>query len=367
VQSRVRKLEKMGSVELHSSAREVRFTFPASDRGARTPLRVDDLCKSFGEHVVLDRVSLAVERGDRIAIVGPNGAGKTTLLKIMAGEIEATGGRVHLPGQSNVRYFAQHHADALDMDRTVLQEVAYASDGTSVERVRKVLGAMLFGERAIDKCISVLSGGEKARVALAKILVRPGNVLLMDEPTNHLDLQTSEALSDALATYDGTLLFVSHNRAFIRRLATKLWVVHDRGVESYPGTLDDYLWSCQQRDVAPATETAIKPLAQKRSRQARKEQRRKEAELRAKQNQGVKPLEKRVGELEQAIARLETTIGAHNEELSKPEVYDDAGRRDALLREVREAQSELDRNFEEWTESNERLERLRSELKSMEG
>ena len=362
VQSRVRKLEKMDTVELHRNAREVRFSFPPTERGARVPMRVDELSKSFGEHVVLDQVSLAVERGDRIAIVGPNGAGKTTLLKILAGEIDASGGRVHLPGQSNVRYFAQHHAEALNLERTVLQEVSYASDGTSVERVRKVLGALLFDELAIDKPVSVLSGGERARVALAKILVRPSNVLLMDEPTNHLDLQTTEALTDALATYDGTLLFVSHNRAFIRRLATKLWVVHDGGVESYPGTLDDYLWSCQERDVAPATDAAIKPVAQKRSRQARKEQRRKEAEIRAKQNQGVKPLEKRVAKLEQTIAKLEQTIAAHNEELSKPEVYDDPERRDTLLREVREAQSALDRSFADWTESHEKLEELRAEL-----
>ncbi|RLB51172.1 MAG: ABC transporter ATP-binding protein [Deltaproteobacteria bacterium] len=362
VQSRVRQLEKMDSVELHRATRQVRFSFPATDRGARTPMRVDDLCKSFGEHVVFDRVTLAVDRGERIAIVGPNGAGKTTLLKILAGEIEATGGRVHLPGRSNVRYFAQHHAEALRLDRTVLQEVSYASDGTSMERVRAVLGALLFGDRSVDKLVSVLSGGERARVALAKILVRPGNVLLMDEPTNHLDLQTSEALTEALATYDGTLLFVSHNRAFIRRLATKLWVVHDGGVESYPGTLDDYLWSCQERDVVPATATAIKPVAQKRSRQARKEQRRKEAELRAKQNQGVKPLEKRVGELEQIIANPEPQIAEHNEALSDPEVYDDAQRRDTLLREVQEAQTELDRSFVEWTASNEKLERLRTEI-----
>ena len=365
VQSRVRQLEKMDSVELHRSARQVRFSFPATDRGARTPMRMDDLCKSFGAHVVLDRVSLAVERGERIAIVGPNGAGKTTLLKILAGEIDATGGRVHLPGRSNVRYFAQHHTEDLRLDRTVLQEVTYASDGTSVERVRAVLGALLFGDRSVDKLVSVLSGGERARVALAKILVRPGNVLLMDEPTNHLDLQTSEALTDALATYDGTLLFVSHNRAFIRRLATRLWVVHDGGVESYPGTLDDYLYSCQERDVAPATDTAIKPVAQKRSRQARKEQRRKEAELRARQNQGVKPLEKRVGELEETIANLEQQIAEHNEELSNPEVYDEAERRDTLLREVREAQAELDRSFAEWTASNEKLEQLRAEIEAV--
>jgi ATP-binding cassette subfamily F protein 3 len=364
VQSRVRQLEKMGSIELHRAARQVRFSFPATDRGARTPMRVDDLCKSFGSHVVLDKVSLAVERGERVAIVGPNGAGKTTLLKILAEEIEATGGRVHLPGRSNVRYFAQHHAEDLRLDRTVLQEASYASDGTSIERVRSVLGALLFGERSVDKLVSVLSGGERARLALAKILVRPGNVLLMDEPTNHLDLQTTEALTDALATYDGTLLFVSHNRAFIRRLATKLWVVHDGGVESYPGTLDDYLWSCQERDVAPATDTAIKPVAQKRSRQARKEQRRKEAELRAKQNQGVKPLEKRVGELEDRIATLEGRIAGHNSQLSEPEVYDDAERRDNLLREVQEAQAELDQSFAAWTESNEKLEHLRAEIEA---
>jgi len=364
VQSRVRQLEKMGSVQLHASARGARFSFPATDRGARTPMRVDELCKSFGRHVVLDHVSLSVERGDHIAIVGPNGAGKTTLLKILAGEIEASEGRVHLPGRSNVRYFAQHHAESLDLGRTVLQEVTYASDGSSIERVRAVLGALLFGDRAIDKRVSVLSGGERARVALAKILVRPGNVLLMDEPTNHLDLQTSEALTDALGTYDGTLLFVSHNRAFIRKLATKLWVVHDGAVESYPGTLDDYLWSCQDREIAPATDAAIKPVAQKRSRQARKEQRRKEAERRAKQNQGVKPLEKRVGILEHTIAKLELQIAEHNAELSKPEVYDDAERRDTLLRGVQQAQAELERSFSEWTESHERLEALRAELES---
>lgn len=362
VQSRVRKLEKMDTVELHRSARQARFSFPSTERGARIPMRVDDLCKSFGSHVVLDGVSLSVERGDRIAIVGPNGAGKTTLLKILAGEIEPSSGLVHLPGQSDVRYFAQHHAEALNLEHTVLQEVTYASDGTSMERVRAVLGALLFGDLAVDKRVSVLSGGERARVALAKILVRPGNVLLMDEPTNHLDLQTTEALTDALVSYDGTLLFVSHNRAFIRTLATKLWVVHDGRVESYAGTLDDYLWSCQDREVTPATDAAIRPAAQKKSRQARKDERRKEAELRAAQNRQVKPLEKRVRELEQTIAELEHAIAEHNEMLSNPEMYDDAERRDTLLREVSEAQAALERSLEQWTEAHERLEEARAEI-----
>jgi ATP-binding cassette subfamily F protein 3 len=358
VQSRVRKLEKMDTIELHRSARRTQFSFPPTERGARIPMRVDELSKSFGDHEVLDEVSLAVERGDHVAIVGPNGAGKTTLLRILAGEIEPSGGRIHLPGKSEVRYFAQHHAEALNLGNTVLEEVTTSSEGASNERIRGVLGALLFDDLGVDKRVSVLSGGERARVALAKILIRPGNVLLMDEPTNHLDLETTEALTDALATYDGTLLFVSHNRAFIRRLATKLWVVHDGAVESYAGTLDDYIWSCQDRDVAPATEAAIRPAGQKKSRHARKEERRRAAELRAERNRTVKPLQKRVGALEQSIANLEQTIAEHNEELSSPEVYEDPARRDTLLREVAEAQVKLEMALEEWAEAQQKLEGL---------
>ncbi len=358
VQSRVRQLEKMESVELHRTARQARFAFPPTERGARVPLRVDELSMRYGSHLVLDHVSVAVERGDRIAIVGPNGAGKTTLLKILAGEIEASEGHVHLPGQSEIRYFAQHHAEALSLRSTVLEEVTGSSEGASSERIRSTLGALLFDQLGVEKKVSVLSGGERARVALAKILVRPGNVLLMDEPTNHLDLDTTEALTDALGTYDGTLLFVSHNRAFIRRLATRLWVVHDGQVESYAGTLDDYLWSCQDRDVAPATEASIQPAATKKSRHARKEERRREATERAERNRKVKPLEDRVARLEQTIADLESTIQAHNEELSQPEIYEDGARRDTLLRDVAEAHAKLDLAMDEWTEAQRELETL---------
>ncbi len=360
VQSRVRMLEKMENVELYRSARETRFSFPPTARGPRVPLRVDELSKSFGDLVVLDRVTLEVERGDRVAIVGPNGAGKTTLLKILSGEIDPTAGRVQLPGLSEVRSFAQHHAEALNLQRTVSDEVMCSSDQSSAQRVRAVLGALLFDELAIEKRVSVLSGGERARVALAKILVRPGNVLLMDEPTNHLDLQTTEALTDALATFDGTLLFVSHNRAFIRRLVTKLWVVQDGQVESYPGTLDDYLWSCQEREVAPATDAAVKQESQKKSQHARKQQRRRDAELRATQNRELKPLEKRVKALEKRIAELEEAIGQHTKDLSMPELYDDASKRDTVIQQMQTAQAELERSFGEWSEAHEKLERLKA-------
>jgi len=333
VQSRVRQLEKMDSVELHRATRQVRFSFPATDRGARTPMRVDDLCKSFGEHVVFDRVTLAVDRGERIAIVGPNGAGKTTLLKILAGEIEATGGRVHLPGRSNVRYFAQHHAEALRLDRTVLQEVSYASDGTSMERVRAVLGALLFGDRSVDKLVSVLSGGERARVALAKILVRPGNVLLMDEPTNHLDLQTSEALmTERCSSSATTELSFAGSRPSSGSFTTAGW-------KAIPAP-----WTTTFGPAKSAT--SFLPPRPRSSRWRRKG--------------AAKP--ERSNAAKRLIANLERQIAEHNEALSDPEVYDDAQRRDTLLREVQEAQTELDRSFVEWTASNEKLERLRTEI-----
>jgi ATP-binding cassette subfamily F protein 3 len=179
----------MDTVELHRSAREVRFKFPATERGARIPMRVDDLCKSFGRHVVLDRVSLAVERGDRIAIVGPNGAGKTTLLKILAGEIEATAGRVHLPGRSNVRYFAQHHAEALNLDRTVLQKWPTRATARATNAFAPSQRCCLAScHRQTFRCFRRGAGGRPGEDS-----GRPSNVLLMDEPTNHLDLQTTEA------------------------------------------------------------------------------------------------------------------------------------------------------------------------------
>lgn len=362
VQSRIKKLEKMQTIELYEERQRARFTFPRTERGPRVPLRVDDLSMAYGDHSVLRHVSLAVERGDRIAIVGPNGAGKTTLLRILADELQPTGGKIHLPGLSDVRYFAQHHAEALNLRHTVFDEVMRSSDGSSAERVRSVLGALLFGERAIDKKVSVLSGGERARVALAKILVHPGNVLLMDEPTNHLDLQTTEALTDALATFDGTLLFVSHNRAFIRRLATRLWVVHGGGVESYPGTLDDYLWSCQDRDVKPATETAVVAESAKRTRNARKEQRRREAAARATKNRGIKPLENRIAELEVRIAELEGIVSSHTHELSQPTLYEDADARNRVVAALARAQAELDVALDAWTEAQQKLEALRGEL-----
>lgn len=241
VQSRVKALEKMDEVVTFTRREVMRLRFPPCERAGAQVIGVEGLRKAFGDHVVFPGVDLRVARGEKIGIIGKNGAGKTTLLKMLAGELRHDAGEIALGHKVKVGYYAQHHADTLDASRTVFEEVAAANPRASATRVRTLLGSFLFHEEDVDKPVNVLSGGERARVALARILIDPGNVLLMDEPTNHLDLDSSEALAEALSTFDGTLVFVSHNRSFIRTLATRIWDVADGGVQTYPGTLDEYL------------------------------------------------------------------------------------------------------------------------------
>src|SRR5688572_5871620 len=254
VQSRVKMLEKMESVETYQKRNVMRFSFPPTSRTVAEPIRVEGLKKAYGDHVVFPGIDLVVKRGEKIGIIGVNGAGKTTLLKMIAGELRPDAGAIKIGNGIDVGYYAQHHADTLDLGATVQEVVQRANPEAPVSRVRSILGAFLFGGDDVDKPVKVLSGGEKARVALARLLVAPGNLILMDEPTNHLDLDSSESLCQSLKSYDGTLVFVSHNRSLIRQLATKIWNVEDGKVETYPGTLDEYMYSMAERRQAIAVE-----------------------------------------------------------------------------------------------------------------
>src|SRR5690606_12208062 len=236
-------LEEVKLLEEHEA---MSFRFQSVERSGRDVIVAEGLEKSFGDKTVFSGVDLRVNRGDRIALIGKNGAGKTTLLRILAGELEPSAGEVRYGHHVKLGYYAQHHAEILNPNRTVYDTINEISRHGHRE-VRAALGALLFRDEDVEKKIGVLSGGERARVALARLLVDPGNLLLMDEPTNHLDLQSSDRLADALATFEGTLLFVSHNRAFIRKIATSIWTVEDGTVEIYPGTFDEYLESCRMR------------------------------------------------------------------------------------------------------------------------
>ena len=250
VQSRIKALDKMEDVETYQKRKVMRIKFPPAERAVTEPIRLEELHKKYGERTVLDHVNLKVQRGERIGIIGVNGAGKTTLLRMIAGEIEPTDGKIVVGSNVSMGYYAQHHAESLHRDSTVYQEIASIDPSASVTRIRSIAGAFLFSDDDVEKKVSVLSGGERARVALARLLIKPGNLLLMDEPTNHLDLASAEALAESLEGYDGTLIFVSHNRAFVRRLATRIWNVEGGTVETYPGTLDEYMDTCRKRQEA---------------------------------------------------------------------------------------------------------------------
>ncbi|MBW2462438.1 MAG: ABC-F family ATP-binding cassette domain-containing protein [Deltaproteobacteria bacterium] len=379
VQSKIKQLAKMGEVHVYETHRSMRFTFPPSARAGNEPLTVKNLAKSYGDLSVFREVDLTVARGERIGIIGVNGAGKTTLLRVMADEVGATAGTVELGHNVKVSYYAQHHAETLDKSRTVFEEVYGHSQDAGVTRVRSLLGAFLFSGDDVDKKISVLSGGERARVALAKMLVDPGNLMLMDEPTNHLDLASSEALAEALSTYDGTLIFVSHNRAFVRRLATRIWDVAEGRVETYPGTLDEYMYAMEERDEASSSPAkpqgggkAMEANAdvgktRKRNKADEKDRKRREAEIRQLRSKKLRPLEKTGTELEARIAELEDEQKRRATELEDPEVYGDEKRRFTLLADLQTAQDKLDQLTERWTGVAEQLEAAEAELAVLEG
>jgi ATP-binding cassette subfamily F protein 3 len=371
VQSRIKMLEKMEDVELYQKRGTMRFSFPPTERAVAEPVRIDKLKKAYGDHVVFPGIDLAIKRGEKIGIIGVNGAGKTTLLRMIAGEIPYDAGSIKIGSGIQVGYYAQHHAETLDMSATIEQVLQRAAPDAPPSRVRAMAGAFMFSGDDIDKPVKVLSGGERARVALARLCLVPGNLLLMDEPTNHLDLASSESLTDSLTTYDGTVLFVSHNRSLIRRLATRIWNVEDGRVETYPGTLDEYMYSMAQRrqaiaatDGAQLTKSAAPALAPKLSREDDKARKRREAEARQKRTAKLGPLEKQVAQLEERIGLLEAEQKVRSAELSDPTVYDDAQRRNKLLTDFQSAQDKLDELNGRWEAAMAQLERAKTELET---
>ncbi len=349
--------EELESLPDPGFQRALRFRFPEVQPSGKEVLRLEKVAKRFGENIVYKNASSIVQRGERIAIVGRNGAGKTTLLKLIGGELQRDSGEVIFGHNVVLAYFAQHHGEQLDAKKTIAGELdAFVADAyrgrigqaPTSAMIRQIAGAFLFSGDDIDKRISVLSGGERARVALAKLLIVPSNLLLLDEPTNHLDLESSEALAHALSEYPGTMIFVSHNRSFVEQLATKLWVVDDGELHTFPGNFADYLASQTTDDDAPATSGSDKPHASK-------ERRRQDAQARAEHAAKLKPLQKAVTEAEKRIAILEVAQREAEKRLADPDFYK-TSEAAALTREFVSRKNELEALYGKWEEAQRALE-----------
>jgi ATP-binding cassette subfamily F protein 3 len=353
VQSRVKMLEKQEIVQALERRATIRFRFPEVERPGREVLRLEAVDKSFGSLSVYQGLTQTVLRGDRVAIIGANGAGKSTLLKLAAGELAVDAGRIELGHQVRAAYFAQHHTDLLDRTRTVLEEIWSLVPMQPQAWVRSVLGAFLFTGDDVDKKIAVLSGGERARVALARLLVVPSNLLLMDEPTNHLDLDSSEKLVQALQGYGGTLLFVSHNRSFVNQLATRVWDVKEGAVVDWPGNLDDYLYHLSQEPQRQGGGERVAPR-----RESERDRRRREAIEREAINSRLRPVRQEIAALEERVAEIERQQAEIEPQLADPAVYQDFARARPLTEAYQSNKADLEELYARWAEAQHRLEQL---------
>jgi len=376
-QSKLKLVEKMELIETFKKEKTIHFSFPEVVRSGKEVVFIEGVSKRFGKNILYDDLNLRALRGERIAIIGPNGCGKTTLLKVVAGEIEADRGRISFGHKVSVSYFAQHHSDLLNPRKTVVEEVYQVVPNASIGFVRNVCGAFLFSGSDVDKTIGVLSGGERARVSLAKLLVNPGNFMLMDEPTNHLDIESSETLIEALKGYTGTLLFVSHNQSFVNRLATKIWDIRGQGIVEYQGRLDEYYERLlktdstsgqKEGDISNAREPGSLMVRREdgnhpnKKKGDRKREKREKAEKRQLIYETLKPIQDRLEDLEEKISDLETRQGEVEKILADPDIFGDKERSVPLLTEYKDIREELDKLLFNWEKDQDRLESAKMKL-----
>ena len=345
VQSRIKMLDKIVPIEVPPERKRVHFTFPTCPKSGRMVLELTDIHKAYGSNVVFNRVNVHIERGDRIALVAPNGAGKSTLMRMLAGAEAPDRGTRREGHQVVMQYFAQDEANRLDPTKNVYETLEAESAIAMVPMIRNILGGFLFSGDDIYKRVGVLSGGERTRLAVARMLLRPANTLLLDEPTNHLDLDSKDVLLDALEDFGGTLIFVSHDRYFVDKLATKTIDVGHGTIEVYPGTYQQFLWSKAQRQAAASTTSASsskpqaarpKPHAPKTPpaapdpsplppvKTAQNYQEKREADVRArKEKRAASERDRRVAELEARIAEREKAIKELEAQMAAPGFYNE--------------------------------------------
>lgn len=318
VQSRIKMLDKIEISEVSEKENNLEMRFPPPPASGSVPIEVSHLSKYYSSLKVFSDINLEIHRGDKIAIIGPNGAGKTTFAKLIAGKIEPTSGTVKLGHNSFLSFFAQEATEDLNLENEIIDEVSAINEDVTLGQLRSLLGSFLFSEDDVFKKIKVLSGGEKSRVALAKLLLTKSNVIILDEPTNHLDVSSKAKLQKALINFQGTLLIVSHDIDFLNPIINKVLELRDCSANFYMGNLDYYFYKKKEQSE---NDKMIEEKTLTSSKETRKDQKRIEAEVRKKRHDATKHLKKKIDLIEEEIANLEELISTTEKELLNPEIF----------------------------------------------
>ena len=354
VQSRIKQLEKIVPIVVDEVDRSsLHLKFPPCSRTGDYPLICEDLRKDYGSHCVFHDVNLTLKRGEKVAFVGKNGAGKSTLVKCIMGEIPYTG---HLKLGHNVAigYYAQNQAQLLDENLTVFDTIDSVAKGDIRLKIRDILGAFMFGGEASDKKVKVLSGGERSRLAMIRLLLEPVNFLILDEPTNHLDMRTKDVLKEAIQAFDGTVILVSHDRDFLDGLVTKVYEFGDGLVREHLGGIYDFLQKKELQDLKSLEATPIQSTANLATPQ--QAQGKLSYEEQKEQARQLRKVEKEVKEKEEAISRIEATLQDLELQMSTPEGAIDA----ALITQYASQQKEMEQTMADWEAAASRLEEIQS-------
>jgi ATP-binding cassette subfamily F protein 3 len=368
VQSRIKQLDKVKLIERQRDTKRVRFKFPLPAASGRHVLELKGVAKSYGEKVIYRSLDFTVERGQRVALVGENGAGKSTLLKILAGVLPFEKGSRHVGHGATIHYFAQHQAESLTPDDTILESLAEVSATAEMNFLRGIAGAFLFSGDDQKKPIKALSGGERNRVALARMLVEPANTLLLDEPTNHLDPASVDMLTDALTDFPGTIVFISHDPTFLTRVATRVVEVEEGQAKNYFGDYEYFLWKKAQEFESIKESSAELSAAQAgrsdgpTKAMASQVQSKVDGGERRSLSKTQARLEKQVSRAEAEIATMETKVKAREQELTDPALYQEFSRWGDLQREQESWKKELERLTARWESLSEELQGVREKL-----
>jgi len=356
VQSRIKQLEKIELIELPESKDEINIRFPAPPPSGRTTLELKKIKKAYGDNVIFNGLDFQIERGEKIAFVGPNGAGKTTLSKIISSEIEFDGGEKIIGHNTSISYYAQDVADNLDPDLDILETVENIGEEKTVGQLRSLLGCFLFSGDDVFKKVGVLSGGEKSRVALAKILLTKANLIVLDEPTNHLDISSKEVLQKALVDFSGSLVLVSHDIDFLQPIANKVIEIRRGAFRVFAGGIDYYLEKKKEEEQALSNkEISSKENYALKDSSNKKEQKRIEAELRQKRYAATKDLIKIIADIEKEIELLEEKKSLLEVELAAPETYADPVLAKEKNHNYARIKVEIEEKMEKWSELSEKL------------